>query len=255
MKTIKKRVLTDILFVAAAIAIVLTVWYVASVAVDSEFIVPSPGAAFRAFGIVFETEEFWSGLGGTGIRCVIGFAAAFVLFIVTFYFSVSFYTFGRIIEPILSAIRSLPAVAVTLILILSAGPDGAPVILGVTVIYPIMYSSAKSRISSAPTELKEICRLCGATKWQTFRVLWFPYLAGGLAENIASAFSYNVKAVIGAEILAQTASSLGMLMKLSQIYLQPEMLVAYVICAVVFAAVAELLLRAVLGVVLKKFVA
>lgn len=243
------------MFVVIACAVVLVAWYFASVAVDSEFIVPGVDSAFRALGFVLKTEEFWYGLSGTLFRCVVGFAIAFLLFFVTFYLSTAFYTFRRIIEPILSALRSLPAVAVTLILIIAAGADGAPVILGVTVIYPVMYSSARSRVATVEKELLEICRLCGASRFATFRAVWFPCLAGGLAENAASAFSYNVKAVVGAEILAQTAKSLGMLMKLSQIYLQPEMLVAYVICAVVAAAVCEGVLRVALGAAFKKYAA
>ena len=253
MTRVRKKILADVLFTAVAVALVLVVWYAVSAAVDSEFIVPSVGAAFRALAFVFETEQFWTGLGGTLLRCVWGFAAAFVLFIVTFGLSTAFYSFRKIAEPIISALRSLPAVAVTLILIISVGAKIAPVVLSVTVIYPIMYSSAKARAATVSRELKEICRICGASRWATFKALWFPCIAGGLAENAATAFSYNVKAVVGAEILAQTASSLGMLMKLSQINLQPDLLVAYVISAVVVGALCEWILRVLLSVALKKY--
>lgn len=254
MTKAKRKILTDFLFVVIACAVALLGWTIAAKAADSEFVVPGLTTAFGALRFVLTTEQFWTGLAGTLLRCTIGFFIALGLFLITFYLSTAFYAFKRIVEPILSALRSLPAVAVTLILIISVGQNGAPIVLGVTVIYPIMYSSARSRVATAEKELLEICRINGASKWAVFRAVWFPCLAGGLAESLASAFSYNVKAVIGAEILAQTAASLGMLMKLSQIYLQPEMLVAYVICAVVAAAVCEGILRLALGTAFKKYV-
>ena len=187
------------------------------------------------------------------LRCTIVYFISLALFLVTFYFATAYTPFRRIIEPIISMLRSLPAVAVTLMLMIAVGGSGAPVVLGVLVIYPIMYSSARARTATVPIELKEVCRLCGASKLHTFKALWFPCLAGGLPESLSSAFSYNIKTVVGAEILAQTARSLGMLMKLSQMYIEPAQLIACVIVTVLLSVVFELVIRLVLKFALSKY--
>lgn len=241
------------LYIAVAVALIMGAWWAAAAAADSEFVVPKIDAAFSAFKNVFENPEFWNGLIGTLLRSVIGFGISVALFFVTFFLSTAFNGFKRIAEPIIGAARSLPAVAVTLILMLAVGGNATPVILGVLVIYPIMYSAAVSRTATLPRELKEICTLCGGGRLTMFRAVYLPCLAGGLPESLATAFSYNIKAVIGAEILAQTADSLGMLMKLSQVYLQPAMLVAFVIVAVVVSVAAEAIIRIVLKCALRRF--
>jgi len=116
-----------------------------------------------------------------------------------------------------------------------------------------MYSSARARVSAVPRELEEVCLICGANRLQTLRALWLPCLASGLPDNFSSAFSYTVKTVLGAEILAQTAESLGMLMKLSQLYLQTSLLIALVIAAVVVSVVCEYILKAVLSIALARY--
>lgn len=254
MKRARKTLIINLLYTVVAVALIMAAWWAAAAAADSEFVVPEIGATFAAFKNVFENPEFWHGLIGTLLRSVVGFAVSLGLFFVTFFLATAFNGFKRVAEPIIGAMRSLPAVAVTLILMLAVGGNVTPVILGVLVIYPIMYSSAISRTATLPKELKEICILCGGGRLTTFKSVYLPCLAGGLPESLATTFSYNIKAVIGAEILAQTVNSLGMLMKLSQVYLQPAMLMAFVIAAVVVSVVAEAVIRLVLTFALRRFV-
>ncbi|MCH5155674.1 MAG: ABC transporter permease subunit [Clostridiales bacterium] len=253
MNRIKKTVIFNILYVAAAVALILGAWWATSAAVDSEFLVPSIGATFSAFKKVFNNPAFWNGLIGTLLRSTVGFIISAALFFVTFFMSTAFDGFRKVFDPIIGVMRSLPAVAVTLIFILAVGGNVTPVALGVLVIYPIMYSAATARTATLPTELKEICVLCGGGRITMFRAVYLPCLAGGLPESLATAFSYNIKAVVGAEILAQTADSLGMLMQLSRVYLQPAMLVAFVIIAVVVSVVLEAVIRFVLRIALRKY--
>ncbi len=248
-----KRISVDAAYIVAIVGITLAVWAVSAAAVDSEFVLPSIGATFDALGDVLRYGVFWSGLCGTLLRSLIGFAISFLLFAAAFALSTASTHFARFIDPVVSALRSLPAVAVTLILVIAVGGYGAPVVLGVLVIMPIMYSAARARVATVPKELGELCRLWGASKYMTFKALWFPCLANGLPEIMSTAFSYNIKAVVGAEILAQTAGSLGMLMKIAQSNLQTPMLVAYVVAAVVVSVVAEKLVRVTMRVVLKRF--
>ncbi|MDE6618691.1 MAG: ABC transporter permease subunit [Clostridiales bacterium] len=253
MKPAKKTFVINALYIAVAVALILLAWWAASAATDSEFVVPTIDATFSAFKKVFENPEFWHGLVGTLLRSVIGFAVSVALFFVTFFLSTAFNGFRRVAEPIIGAMRSLPAVAVTLILMLAVGGNVTPVVLGVLVIYPIMYSTAISRTATLPKELKEICTLCGGGRFTMFKAVYLPCLAGGLPESLATTFSYNIKAVIGAEILAQTINSLGMLMKLSQVYLQPAMLMAFVIIAVAISVILEAVIRLALKIALRRF--
>ena len=241
------------LYIALSVAIILGAWWAMSEAADSEFVVPSIDATFSAFKNVFKNLSFWDGVIGTLLRSSFGFFVSVALFFVTFFFSTAFDGVKRVAGLIIGVLRSLPAVAVTLVFILAVGGSVTPTALGVLVIYPILFSSAISRTATLPTELKEICVLCGGGRWTMFKAVYLPCLAGGLPESLATAFSYNIKAVIGAEILAQTADSLGMLMKLSQVYFQPAMLVAFVIAAVVMSVLFEVVIRVVLKIALRRF--
>lgn len=251
---VTKKLIFNIVYAVAVIAVVLAVWAAAAAAVGSEFVLPSVSATARKLGDVLGTSLFWHGLGGTLARCAIGYAISVALAFSLLFLCTSFPVVRRAVEPIISALRSLPAVAVTLVLILAVGGYGTPVVLSVLVIMPMMYSAARAKLAVLPKELEEVTVLFGANKIQTMKLLWLPCLAPASPEILSSALSYGIKTVIGAEILAQTAGSLGMLMKLSQLYLESAMLIAYVLAAVVVSVVAEVLLRAVLKLAVARYV-
>ncbi len=251
-KRVKKH-LIDALYVVALVAVIFAAWAICASAVDDSFVLPGVAETFSALGETLALRAFWTGLGGTVLRCVISYAISVALFFALFCLSAAFDGFRRFIDPLISALRTMPTVAVALILALVVGGYVAPVVLAVLVIMPILYSSARARVATVPTELNEVCRICGANRRQTLCSVYLPTAAAGLPDALSSAFSYNVKAVIGAEILVQAAGSLGMLMNLAKAYLMTASLIAMTFFAVVLAVASELALRALLNFALAKY--
>lgn len=251
-KRVKKH-LIDALYVVALVAVIFAAWAICAAAVDDSFVLPGVAETFSALGETLALRAFWTGLGGTVLRCVISYAISVALFFALFCLSAAFDGFRRFIDPLISALRTMPTVAVALILALVVGGYVAPVVLAVLVIMPILYSSARARVATVPTELTEVCRICGANRRQTLSSVYLPTAAAGLPDALSSAFSYNVKAVIGAEILVQAAGSLGMLMNLAKAYLMTASLIAMTFFAVVLAVASELALRALLNFALAKY--
>lgn len=252
-----RKILLNILYAAASIGLVLAVWAIAAAVVDTELILPSIGETFEAFGTIFGDPtmraRLGAGLGGTLARSVLSFAVSFACFFLLFFLCTVFDVCARIVEPIISALRTLPTMALSLLLAIWAGGYYAPVIVGALVTMPYMYAAAKARNATVQKELEEICTLLGAGRVRTFCALWLPHVAAGLPEITSSAFSFGMKAVISAEILMQTADSLGHLMNLSKVYFETAMLIAFVFVAVVVAVASEYIIKLALRAALRKY--
>ncbi len=253
MRKSAKSIIIDILYAVISIALVLAVWSIAARIVGTKYILPTVGETFSELEAVLESKVFWSALGGTFARCALSFAVSVGLFFLLFFFCTVFKPCAKIVEPIISALRTLPTLAVSLILAIWAGGYYAPVIVGVFVTMPYMYAGVKARNATVQKELEEVCALCGAGRIRTFRALWFPNAAAGLPETLSSGFSFGVKAVISTEILMQTANSIGQLMNLSKVYLETAMLIAFVFVSVILSVALEYALRGVLSAVLKRY--
>ena len=248
-----KAILFNILYGCSAVAVVLVIWAVAAAIVGTEFILPNIPATFTALFELLGTAVFWLSLGGSVLRCLLSYAVSLGLFFLLFFLCSAFVPFRRIAEPILSALRTLPTLAISLILAIWAGGYFAPVILGVTVIVPYLYSATAARNSTVPRELEEVCAISGAGRAQKFGSLYLPYAAAAFPESFASALSFNIKIVVSAEILIQTASSIGMLMNTAKLYFETARLIALVFAVVAVSVAAELALRATLNAALRKY--
>lgn len=253
MKRRAHKRLVDALYIIALLVVTFAVWAIAAAAINDSFVLPSVKETFVALGETLKLKAFWAGLGGTLLRSLIGYVISIALFFALFCLSTAFNGFRRFIDPLIAALRTLPTVAVALILALVVGGYVAPVVLAVLVIMPILYSTARARVATVPNELLEVCKICGASKTQVLKFVWLPSLAAALPEAFSSAFSYNIKAVIGAEILVQAASSLGMLMNLAKVYLMTASLIAMTFFAVVLSVIFEFVLRVALSALLRKY--
>lgn len=252
MRAAYKKIASNAIYAVALTAVAFCVWQAASFAVGSQFILPDIRSTFSALGELFVLRSFWIGLGGTMLRCLISYAISVALAGVLYYLCVSYAPVLRIVSPIVSFLRSLPTMAVSLILAIWAR-TAAPVVLGVLVIMPYVFSALFARNSTVPVELVEICRLCGAGKARAFGAVWLPHAAAAFPEILSGAMSFNIKVVIAAEILMQTAKSIGMLMQLANVYLETATLIALVFVAVVLSVVCELIIKLSLRAALAKY--
>lgn len=252
-KSALKKLALNAAYFAAVVGIVLGVWALCAAVADSEFVLPDIATTFRAFGDAVSLPVFWSALAKTLLRAAASFALSAVIAGVLFFACSVSDVASRLIRPIVSALRTLPTLAVSLILAIWAGALVAPVILGVLVVMPMLFSAFTARAATLPVELIEAAKTLGAGRVRIFTSVTLPCTAAALPESLSTAFSFGIKIVIAAEILMQTADSLGMLMSVSQTYLQTAMLIAYVFIAVVLSVAFEFILRVVLSVALRRF--
>lgn len=248
-----KKIAINIGYVAIAVGIVLIIWEIAAAIVGTELILPDIGETFAALFDLLGKKTFWVSLGGTLARSLIAFSASLLLFFLLFYVCSCFNGARRVIEPLVSALRTLPTMAVALLLAIWAGGYVAPIILGVFVVLPQLYSAVTARNATLSRELTEVCRICGASRTQAYLSVSLPTAAAAFPECLPSSLSFGIKVVVAAEILMQTADSLGMLMKLAQVYYETASLIAMTVAAVVVSVVLEYALRLVLKKLLKRF--
>lgn len=252
-RTLLKRSAAGVLYAVVVIGVVLAVWSVSAVAVGSRFIVPSVPETFTELGRVLKLRTFYVGLGHTLLRSVIGFVVSVAIAFLLFFLSNVSRIAAGLIAPVIAFFRTLPTMAVSLVLAIWAGANAAPVILGVTVIAPTVYSALSARTAPIAVELVEVARLCGAGRVRAFWYVTVPAAAAALPESLSAALSFNIKIVIAAEILMQTSKSMGMLMAEAQTYYMTATLIALVAAAVVVSVCLEFVVRGILHVLLGRY--
>lgn len=225
--------------ILAAFAFLVLLWWAAYLLADNELVVPALSDCAKQAWRMLGKAWFWQAFSRTFFRVLVSFFLSFVLAAVFAVISYLLPAFAKFFAPIVAALRSLPVLAVSLILIIWFGAGGAPIVVAFLSLFPMLYTGIFAALSSVDKQLIDVGRACGVTvKNNVFRV-YVPLAAPYVTREATAAFSFALKLVVSAEVVANTARSLGGLMQEAQGYLELPKLFALVIVTFFVALVLE----------------
>lgn len=199
----------SILFSIIGVLLIFALWFLLYFIVANTYLIPSPLAVIKASLFNLATIEFYDHFINTVLRVIFALILSFTLGIILAILSHIFKNFEHIMLPILSIIRSLPVLAVLLIILVFTSRFFAPVIVCVLSILPIVYSQTLTYLNSIPFKQKEMLKLYKVPlKTQIFRIYLKGYLPLFIKES-TTLFSFSLKLVVSAEILANVFQSIG----------------------------------------------
>lgn len=240
-ESVKRAVLKNCMAWAAAIAALLVVWIAAYFAVGNELLVPSFADCMQKLGELCTESGFWKSFSATLLRVFQAFGTSLIL---AAFFAVVAYllpVFGRFFAPIVSVMRSLPTLAVLLIVLVWAGAGTAPVVVAFLSLFPMLYAGFSAALAEVDGGLLEMSRAYRVPLKKRIFDLYLPSVAPQALKTSGAAVSFAIKLVASAEVLAATWKSLGGMMQEAKIYLDMPLLFALVCVTCLTGLVLELL--------------
>ena len=224
----------------AAIGFLVVVWVVAYFAVGNQLLIPSFSESIKEVGALLVSKGFWLGLGMSLLRAGIAFLISFVLAVIFAVVAYLYPTFGGFLAPVVSALRSLPILAVLLILLSFLGAGEAPVAVAFLSLFPMLYTGVLAAISGVDKHLIEVSRVQGTPLFRRVSAIYLPLSSPYILKEAGGALSFSLKLIVSAEVLASTAKSLGGMMQEAKIYAEIPQLFALVGLTFVVGLVLEL---------------
>ena len=239
----KKLVLKNLIEAGVAIAFLLLVWWIAYHSVGNDLLIPPLSDSLKEIGGLFGKGAFWRALGGTLGRAIIAFLISFLLGV---FFAVAAYlypSFGRFFAPLVSVLRSMPVLAVLLILLAFLNAGNAPIAVAFLSLFPMIYTGVLAALSGVDKHLIEVSRVYGTPVWRRVTAVYLPLSAPYILKEAGASMSFSLKLIVSAEVLSFTTKSLGGMMQDAKLYAEIPQLFALV--AVTF--VVGLLLETAVG--------
>jgi NitT/TauT family transport system permease protein len=221
---------------AAGIVFLLAAWEIAARALDSSLLLPGPLDVLAKFAALLPTEGFRLALLASLGRVLLGMIIAAPLGIACGLAAGLSKRAAAFFHPLFALISAPPVMAVILIAFLWFGSEGTPVFAAFLMLFPIMASNVMSGTASAPTDLKEVCQLYGATRRDTIRFLYLPSIAPFALSAARASLSMGWKVVAAAEVLVQPLRALGSGMQQARSQLETPELFAWTTACVIAAA-------------------
>ena len=147
----------------------------------------------------------------------------------------------------MSVFRAFPTLVVALWLILFVNSRLVACLVTALVVLPTLYTELTALLSEIDPDLVEMAKLYRVPKTRMIGRFFVPVVLPSAVRIAGAGLSLNLKLMVAAEVLAQTANSLGGMMNLAKIYLETAELLALLLITVctglLFEGIAKLLSR------------
>lgn len=169
---------------------------------------------------------FWRAFGSTLLRTVIAFVVSFVLGGSLALLSRLFPAVRAFFAPVVSVLRTLPTMAVILVLLLWTSPSVAPVVVAALVLFPALYSACLTAFDGAGEEFGELTEAFEIGVGRKIGKMYLPLAAPSVLGQAGAVFSMGLKVTVSGEVLSSTYRSLGGMMHEAQNILNMPRLLA-----------------------------
>ncbi|MBO4355530.1 MAG: ABC transporter permease subunit [Clostridia bacterium] len=235
-----------LLFRLLAFAVLIVVWIIAYYIVRNEIILPSPLEVFKRIFDVIGQNGFASAFVMTLFRTVIAFLIVFASALILSVLGYIFPWISDLAGPLVTLARSLPTMAVLLIIIIWTNPLKAPVFVAFLALFPVLYSDFSAALAEIPSGVSEMSEIYGVPFARRLTGFYLPFVYPYVVKSSASAISFTLKVIVSAEIMSKTYNSIGGLMQEARVYLEMSSLFALAIIVVITGFILESLVLALL---------
>ena len=179
----------------------------------------------------------------TVLRALCAFIISFIFALVLAVIAYLYPMIERFLAPIVSVLRSMPVLAVLLILLFMMGAGEAPIAVAFLSLFPMLYAGILAALSGVDRHLIDMSRVCGTPLFRRVTAIYLPLASPYVLREAGAAISFSLKLVVSAEVLAATTKSLGGMMQDAKEYLELPQLFALVGVAFLVGLLLETLIE------------
>ena len=241
----------NIVYSLLAVVLMWAVWLIAGAATgNNEYLVAPFNKTICEFFALFAKAFFWKAFAHTLLRTLCAFALSFVFALVCACLAALFKPFESFMRPIAAFFRTLPTMAVLLLILVWLTSRTAPIAVAMLVLFPMIYSQLYEQISGVDGELLQMAKVYRLTHIQKLKCIYLPHIMPSTVINTGVNLSFGLKLIISAEVMASTYTAIGGMMSEAQVYNLPR-LAALTLVAGVFGIAVEYAVRVLSGALFK----
>jgi NitT/TauT family transport system permease protein len=195
----------------------------------SDYFLPSPTAVLTEWGDLIRDGGFFEDVWASTRRIFLGFAISAALAVPLGIVMGSFRFFQALLEPLIGAVRYMPASAFIPLLIIWLGIGDAQkvgvIFIGVFFPLTLLIADVSARV---PKELINIAYTLGASRWQVFSRVLLPASLPGVVDNLRITMGWAWTYLIVAELVG-AQNGIGHLILQSQRFLATDRIIASIL--------------------------
>jgi len=209
--------------------------------IQKPIILPSLTLVFNELIRIIFSSSFVIVIQATLLRTILTFLFVFAISLVIGILSGYFKRIEWLLLPIVTFLRTVPTISITLILLIWFGKEFGPIMIMGLVVFPILYELIVGAMKQIDHDLLDVCLLFGATKIEKFKALYYPQLLKTLRSGIQATIGLSFKVMVMAEVMAQSSVGIGQMLNYEKTYLNIAAVFAWTTILIVLVMIFELI--------------
>ncbi|MCL2099441.1 MAG: ABC transporter permease subunit [Oscillospiraceae bacterium] len=232
------------LFSLLSFTVIIAVWWaLAETKFKQTGIIPPPLYTLQIIGEEMRKDSFFKAVLSTLERSFVSFfisfaAAGFLAVLVQFKGFI-----GNILNPFILLCRSMPTMALILILLLTVGSDTLPVVVSFLVVFPLCYENMRAAVTETDKNLIIMAKVFKVPKHRQITGIYIPAMLPFVFSSVTAGFGLNIKVVISAEVMGLPAMSIGHLILSARQGFNFGVSFAWLVIAVILSLICESIIR------------
>jgi NitT/TauT family transport system permease protein len=157
-----------------------------------------------------QTVQFWEALGNTLTSAFTSFLVAFILSFIVALLAYFHPFVEQFVRPYITIFRSIPTVAVILVLFLVVDWNYITFVVAFLVTFPLLFEQIVLAFKSVSITEIEAAKSLGLSGANLVVQIYLPNMTLHIISSCQTAFGLNLKVVIAAEVLGIPKTSLGL---------------------------------------------
>ena len=209
-----------------SIVFVWLIWIVLYFCIQNDYLLPSFWETFSKMGTLLAGAEFWIAFLNTLLRTLLSFAVSLVIGVVLALSARLFSAVRAFLVPIVSIMRTLPTMAIILILLLWTNPSVAPVVVSMLVLLPAVYAAALAAFDETEERYGVLANVYNVSLKNKVFKMYLPLCVPPLVTQAGGILSLGIKITVSGEVLSSTYKSIGGLMQNAKMFVDVPTLLA-----------------------------
>jgi NitT/TauT family transport system permease protein len=239
ISTISRKLLKGLLIFIFWIAI----WQIIAMAVDIEFLLPSPLAPAKALALNAATKKFWLSVLYSLSRVILGFASAVIVGSLLGFVTAKSSLLRSLFAPILHIVRAAPVASFIILALVWINTDILPAFISFLMGLPIIWQTVQTALDNPNKELTEAAEIFNLTKREKLLYVTIPSAFPAFLSSAVTCLGFCWKSAVAAEVICLPALAIGKGLFTAKQHLESPDVFAYTAVTVILSILIELLLK------------
>lgn len=231
------------LYTVISIVFIIVLWKFLSIWVDNSIMIPTPKSTVMEFIKIIRSQNFIIIVLSTLVRVMIGFLISFISALILGLLSGFFKPVYYLLKPLIVIQKSIPTMAIILLAIIWLKSEKAPILVGILIIFPIIYATVIQGIKSVDIKLIEMAKVYKLSKMTVMKDIYIPSIRSSIISVASATIGLNLKVIIAAEVLSQPSVSIGTSFQIEKANLNTAGVFAWALVSIIIAGGFDLAIK------------